>query len=60
MHDRDSFDERDPFDDGEVEDQPMTTGDVVHNPSVQAGLVLLLMLLALLVLWLTWTLISSA
>ncbi len=37
----------------------MTTGDVVNNSSVQLGLVLLLVLLGLLVLWLTWTLVSS-
>ena len=59
MYDRDPSDDRAPFDDGEVEDQPMTTGDVVHNSPVQLGLVLLLVLLALLVLWLIWTLISS-
>ena len=39
--------------------EPRTTGDVASMPSVQIGLLLLLLFVALLGLWIAWSLVSA-
>lgn len=39
--------------------EPRTTVDLATEPAVKAGLGLLLLLLALIVLWITWMVVSS-
>jgi hypothetical protein len=39
--------------------EPRTSGDIATEPAVKAGMGLLLVLLALIVLWITWMVVSS-
>ena len=41
------------------DNEPRTSGDIVQLPSIQAGLLLLILLIALLGLWVVWSLLSA-